>query len=107
MTTAQIESFSERLLSGDLTQEEVFTTKGHGVHYADGTHGDPPIVAVTGPQRGRLRGSHLQPYFAAPHGDMMISGCFGLVEAFAEKYPETREEITARLAPIGAANAAR
>ncbi|MGE0542285.1 MAG: hypothetical protein AB7R89_19125, partial [Dehalococcoidia bacterium] len=33
------------------------------------------------------------PHFAAPHGDMMISGCFGLLDAFAEKYPDTKEAI--------------
>ena len=46
----------------------------------------------------RLRGSSLNPYFAAPHGDMMISGCFGLLDAYAEKYPDAREVINARLA---------
>jgi len=97
MTTDQIESFTERLLTGDLTQEEVFTTKGHGVYYADGHRNHPPIVAVTGPQRSRLRHSRLHPYFAAPHGDMMISGCFGLLDAYAEKYPDAREPIEARL----------
>ncbi len=51
-----------------------------------------------GPQRGRLRGSRLRPYFATPHGDMMISGCFGLVRAFATRYPERREEIERALA---------
>ena len=30
---------------------------------------------------------------------MMISGCFGLLRAFAEKYPEHREEIEAALTP--------
>ena len=51
------------------------------------------MVAVTGPQRGKLRGSRLAPYFAAPHGDMMVSGCYGLLWAFAERWPERREEI--------------
>ena len=97
VTTEQIESFSERLLTGELTHDEVFNTKGHGVYYADDARGPVPIVAVTGPQRRKLRGSRLRPYFAAPHGDMMISGCFGLVQAFAEKYPQTREEIEARM----------
>jgi uncharacterized protein (DUF1786 family) len=96
MTTAQIEDFSERLVAGTLAHEEVFGSKGHGVFYAPGAHVDgeaPPLVAVTGPQRGRLRGSRLHPYFAAPHGDMMISGCFGLLRAFAAKYPEHAGEI--------------
>lgn len=56
-----------------------------------------PIIAVTGPQRAKIRGSRLDPYFAVPHGDMMVSGCFGLVWAFAEKYQEHRDEITAAL----------
>ena len=98
LTTEQIETFTERLLTGELTHEEVFSTKGHGVYYADEHRGYPPILAVTGPQCGRLRGSRLRPYFAAPHGDMMIGGCFGLLEAFAEKYPEARDAIEARLA---------
>ena len=55
--------------------------------------GDGPLVAVTGPQRGKLRGSALAPYFAVPHGDMMVSGCYGLLWAFAEKHPAHAEEI--------------
>jgi len=95
MTTEQIEDFTERLVAGSLRHEEVFDSKGHGVFYADGgSNGEwPAMLAVTGPQRGRLRGSRLRPYFASPHGDMMISGCFGLVRAFGARYPAHREEI--------------
>ncbi len=108
MTTEQIEDFTERLIAGTLAHEEVFGSKGHGVFYAPedarGAHarsnGGKPFLAVTGPQRGRLRGSRLQPYFATPHGDMMISGCFGLVLAFAARYPEHREEIERTLAVV-------
>ena len=28
-------------------------------------------------------------HFAAPFGSMMLSGCFGLLAGFFEKYPET------------------
>ena len=104
MTPAQIEDFTERLIAGTLPHEDVFNSKGHGVFYADagaaGANGDSakPLVAVTGPQRGKIRGSRLQPYFATPHGDMMISGCFGLVRAFAAKHPEHRAEIDAAIA---------
>jgi len=55
--------------------------------------GDVPLVAVTGPRRAKLRGSALDPYFAVPHGDMMVSGCFGLLWAFAEKHPRHAEAI--------------
>ncbi len=104
VNAAQIEDFSERLLTGDLRHEEVFDSMGHGVFYASGaTRIEAPVakgrpmVAVTGPQRGKLRGSRLSPYFAVPHGDMMVSGCFGLLWAFAEKHPASRDEILAAL----------
>ncbi len=103
VTREQIEDFTERLLTGDLPHEDVFESKGHGVYYAVGAKSEtgnsqtPPLVAVTGPQRAKLRGSRLEPYFAVPHGDMMVSGCFGLLWAFAEKHPEHRDEITAAL----------
>ena len=109
MSTEQIEDFTERLVAGSLAHEEVFDSKGHGVYYAPnaargagGATNGRPLLAVTGPQRGRLRGSRLDPYFATPHGDMMISGCFGLVRAFAAKYPAHREEIDRALAVDGA-----
>jgi hypothetical protein len=44
----------------------------------------------------------LQPYFAAPFGDMMISGCFGLLRGFGEVYPEAREAIDSRLGVLEA-----
>jgi uncharacterized protein (DUF1786 family) len=98
MTREQIEDFSQRLATGELAHEEVFGSKGHGVFYAhDGPRPAPDVVAVTGPQRGRIRGSRLDPYFATPHGDMMISGCFGLVRAFGARHPQHRDEIEAAL----------
>ncbi len=105
MTRARIEDFTERLIAGTLAHEDVFNSKGHGVFYAGaGTTAAangvtaPSVLAVTGPQRGKIRGGRLQPYFATPHGDMMISGCFGLVRAFAAKHPQHRDEIDAALA---------
>jgi len=119
MTAEQIEDFTVRLVRGELQHEEVFNSKGHGVFYAadsrqpsavssqpsaerQGTGNGPAqrastVLAVTGPQRGKLRGSRLNPYFAVPHGDMMVSGCFGLLWAYAEKRPEGREEVLAAL----------
>jgi uncharacterized protein (DUF1786 family) len=112
ITAAQIEDFTQRLITADLKHEEVFGSKGHGVFYAETTTARkdrssdlsarrPALVAVTGPQRSKIRGSTLNPYFATPHGDMMISGCFGLLTAFAEKYPQHREEIERSLEVTG------
>jgi uncharacterized protein (DUF1786 family) len=89
ITAEQVVDFTERLIEGTLRHEDIFESMGHGAFYADGTvAGEPGVIAVTGPQRGKVRGSDLNPYFAVPHGDMMISGCFGLLVAFAEKYPQ-------------------
>ena len=104
VTSEQIEDFTERLLAGTLVHEDIFGSKGHGAYYADGLargsrdrKAERPVIAVTGPQRGKLRGSRLNPYFAVPHGDMMVSGCFGVLWAFAEKHPQHREQITEAL----------
>jgi uncharacterized protein (DUF1786 family) len=99
MTPAQIEDFTSRMMAGTLPHEDVFNSKGHGVFYAEPPSdiGPAPVVAVTGPQRGKIRGSRLRPYEATPHGDMMISGCFGLLRAYAAKHPEAREPIEASL----------
>jgi uncharacterized protein (DUF1786 family) len=103
MTTEQIEDFTVRLVRSELPHEDVYNSKGHGVYYAADSGqrergGDTRnVLAVTGPQRGRLRGSRLDPYFAVPHGDMMVSGCFGLLWAYAEKRPDGRSEVLAGL----------
>jgi uncharacterized protein (DUF1786 family) len=98
----EIESLSEGLVAGTLRHEDVFASHGHGVFYiaaGERLSNRQPFIAVTGPQRAKLRGSALRPYFAVPHGDMMLSGCFGLVWAFAERHPQHRQEILARLLP--------
>jgi len=58
-----------------------------------GQKGSDPLIAVTGPQRGRIRNTGLNAYFAAPHGDMMLSGAFGMLRAFAHRFPEHAEEL--------------
>ena len=70
-----------RLRAGILTNEEVFDDNGHGAFvgpdYVAGEGFD--FVAITGPQRQMAAG--LGYHFAAPHGDMMLTGSFGLVSA--------------------------
>ena len=45
--------------------------------------------------------SRLRPYFPAPFGDMMITGCFGLLAAVADLHPEFGDPIRASLAGGG------
>ncbi|MBE3573353.1 MAG: DUF1786 domain-containing protein [Moorella humiferrea] len=79
----KLAAFVAKLRAGELTQEEVFNDGGHGCYiHPDYRPGKGfRFVAVTGPQR-RLT-IHQDYYWAAPFGDMMLSGCFGLIAAVA------------------------
>jgi uncharacterized protein (DUF1786 family) len=74
-----------RFQTGELTNDEVFADNGHGCAY--GPDYSPaakfPFTVITGPRRRLARG--WPGHFAAPLGDMMLTGCFGLVAAFLEK----------------------
>jgi uncharacterized protein (DUF1786 family) len=74
----------ERFQQGALTDLEVFADQGHGCAYApDFTPaGQFGFTVITGPRRRLARGR--PGVFATPFGDMMLSGCFGLVAAFLE-----------------------
>jgi uncharacterized protein (DUF1786 family) len=78
-----------RWLAGDLESDEVRADHGHGAVLAPGAAGDDPFrlpLIVTGPRRELLAGSELPAEFAAPHGDMMLTGCFGLLRALRERH---------------------
>jgi uncharacterized protein (DUF1786 family) len=74
LTPEKITSYLRKLCAGTLTNEEIFDTGGHGAV----VHGplDTNTVAVTGPNRRMLLP---QAYQAAPFGDMMLTGCFGVL----------------------------
>jgi uncharacterized protein (DUF1786 family) len=79
----------ERFQQGRLTNAEVFDDQGHGCAYApEFNAGDAfAFTVITGPRRRLAQG--WPGIFASPFGDMMLSGCFGLVAAFLEleNYP--------------------
>jgi uncharacterized protein (DUF1786 family) len=93
LTQLELETFLGKLARGEITNEEVFADMGHGALVFDPDAQPPTDLAVIGPRRGVLRGSALNPYFAVPHGDMMIAGCFGLIRAYADHAPQWRAEI--------------
>ncbi|MCJ7622758.1 MAG: DUF1786 domain-containing protein [Anaerolineaceae bacterium] len=101
----ELEHLLRSLADASLTHEEVFGAHGHGaLLYTRATLRFPEEdygVAVTGPRRNMLRGSELRPYFAAPFGDMMITGCFGLLAAVADLLPETHDAIMKSLSGSG------
>jgi uncharacterized protein (DUF1786 family) len=96
LTRNKMERLITRLVKGELTNEEVFNDGGHGCLVLDSSM-KMPFVSVTGPRRALMSGSKLNPYFATPYGDMMLTGCFGLVRAFAQKMETWRTEIENRL----------
>jgi uncharacterized protein (DUF1786 family) len=98
---AGLEARLRRWLAGDLHSDEVRADHGHGAVLAPGTDGaalDPgapgglrlPLV-VTGPRRALLADGGLPAEFAAPHGDMMLTGCFGLLRALLDRHPGLRD----------------
>lgn len=80
----RLEEFLKRFLAGELTSDEVRADHGHGAVIAGPLPPDLPIF-VTGPRRALLAESRLPLVFAAPHGDMMHTGCWGLVRAARER----------------------
>ena len=93
LTPTRLVDYLERLGSGALTSQEVFEDKGHGAIVWPRSRPAPTFAAVTGPRRSMLQGR----YFAVPHGDMMLAGCFGLLRACAAKLPEFGDEIARAL----------
>jgi uncharacterized protein (DUF1786 family) len=99
----KLETLLLRLAEGTILNEEVFNDQGHGALMYDPNplpqgRGEYDVV-ITGPRRklyqpdapsARLA---LRPYFPAPFGDMMITGCFGLLAAMTEVMPELAEPI--------------
>jgi uncharacterized protein (DUF1786 family) len=104
----KLDNYLRRLAEGTITREDVFNDQGHGALMYDhsplelGT-GEYDVV-ITGPRRtmfraitGRGKHQYLRAYYPAPFGDMMITGCFGLLAATANVMPDFAEQIQASL----------
>jgi uncharacterized protein (DUF1786 family) len=79
LNSDRLRLFLQKLENGTLTNEEVYNDHGHGaaVHKPM----KPTLTAVTGPKRKMLLP---EAYQAAPFGDMMLTGCFGLLCAWSK-----------------------
>ena len=87
LTPDRLVEWLEKLADGRIAHESVFADHGHGALALD--HQPVPLafVAVVGPRRAMLRHSRLPSYFAVPHGDQMLVGCFGMLRACADIEP--------------------
>jgi uncharacterized protein (DUF1786 family) len=98
MNSEKLQDYIIRLASGKLGFDEVFEDGGHGVYIKEAPGFEQvKSVIVTGPKREMLQkvsDSEIKEeilkklHFAAPFGNMMLSGCFGLLAGFFKKYPE-------------------
>jgi uncharacterized protein (DUF1786 family) len=97
----KLEGLLRSLADGSLKHEHVFDDHGHGALIYEenplSLNGQGFGIAVTGPRRNMMANSSLRPYFPAPFGDMMITGCFGLLAAVADIFPELAEPIQVSL----------
>ena len=105
LSPARLASYVEQLGDGSITNEAVFADKGHGALVLDAAAPLPDLLAVTGPRRGLLVESGLQPYLAVPHGDMMLAGNLGLLRAYAAHDARVREAVESRLGRVPDARA--
>lgn len=90
LTADELAAMVTRFIEGTLTNEEVYSTSGHGLRYLEQPPFAPEIVSVTGPQRDALLLRLPDAHAAAPFGDMMLTGCFGLLAGFAHRVPAAR-----------------
>ena len=99
LSQARLEELLAQLAEGTLSHDELFAEHGHGALVLDPIPSPLGYVAVTGPRRAMLAGSALQPHLAVPHGDMMMTGCWGLVRACTHVLPWTAGVIEGVLGP--------
>ena len=103
---SKLETLLHALADCSLKNEDIFDDMGHGAlmysqeKFEFGEDGFD--IVVTGPRRSMYSNhSTLRPYFAAPFGDMMIAGCFGLLAATAEILPDLAEAVLGSMKDAG------
>ncbi len=94
ITAPKLRSIVGRFPRKRLANDEVFDDGGHGCavdrRFAAGK--GFRFIAVTGPRRSLA--ADLGYYMAAPYGNMMLTGCFGLVAALKAKLAAEATENT-------------
>ena len=108
----KLETLLYKLADGSLKNKDVFDDMGHGaLMYTDEIlefgHGNFDVI-VTGPRRNIFNHQSIhpspfliRPYYATPFGDMMITGCFGLLAVTAAVLPNVTEAVLGSLYSVG------
>jgi uncharacterized protein (DUF1786 family) len=75
--------FLRGFAAGTLSGDEVFRDGGHGaLPMSNPVDLEKIEILATGPNRGRFRSLGVTQVEASIHGDMMLSGCWGLLQGF-------------------------
>lgn len=86
LTSEKIKSILKDFASGELKNEKIWNDGGHGCCLSPHLPKKKKFsfIAVTGPRRNLV--ANLKYYQAVPFGDMMLTGCFGLVAALRAQF---------------------
>jgi uncharacterized protein (DUF1786 family) len=99
LNSAKIDDLIDKLARGVLTHDEVFEDGGHGAVVISKSE-PQPFPAVTGPRQDIAKGTKSNLHPAVPHGDTMLTGCYGLIKAFGLRMESWREEIDRALTVV-------
>lgn len=84
LTPKRIKNYVEGLVNGTLTHEQIHGDGGHGAWVVEPVDFCSCVVA-TGPQRRILQEADYKVHYAAPAGDVMMTGPLGLIKAIKSK----------------------
>lgn len=87
LTPEKLNNIVNKMINSTLTNEEIFNDNGHGAVVVEGIN--PEKILISGPNR-RLFKEYGE--YVYPGGDVMITGCVGLLKAYNYNY-----EIKAKL----------
>jgi len=77
LSDKKLDGIVKKLINGTLKNEEIFNEGGHGASVVEGIN--PKKIFISGPNRGLFKNYGV---YAYPGGDVMITGCVGLFDAF-------------------------
>ena len=83
LTPEKLKKIVNKLSNGLLTNEEIFNDRGHGATVVDKIN--PEDILIAGPNRSLFKEYGK---YAYPGGDVMITGCVGLLKAFEYNFNE-------------------
>jgi uncharacterized protein (DUF1786 family) len=86
LNTEKLDDLLMRFMKSEVTSKEILDDGGHGAVIISSNLTEKSEIVATGPNRVMLKDSRFSVRFAAPYGNMMLTGPFGLVKGAKLKY---------------------